>query len=95
MSSNGLRQVECIRQVHAKAWREDYLAGWEKIYWLKIKSFYLAQYAIVLGGEKPLASLIRLVVSTALWWIFPDRKELGQPLFFRVRLAVWILKKGH
>lgn len=95
MSSNGLRQVKCIRQVHEKAWREGYLAGWETIHWLKIKSSYFAQYAMILNKKKPLASIMNLAASSVLWWFFPDRKQLGQRLFFRMRLAIWILRKGH
>lgn len=93
MSENVVRQAACIRQVHKKAWKEGHLTGWEKVYWLKIKSFYFVQYAMMFGGRKPLASLTRLMLSVPLWWFFLDRKKLNQPLFFRIRLSIWILRK--
>jgi glycosyltransferase involved in cell wall biosynthesis len=94
MSSNALRQAASIRQVHKKAWKEDYLVGAEKFYWLKIKSFYFAQHAMMLGSRSPFSSLFRLLFSIVLWWCFLDRKKLKQPLFFRIRLGIWIIRKG-
>jgi glycosyltransferase involved in cell wall biosynthesis len=91
-SSNVDMESKCIAKVHRKALKEGYLVGLNKIYWLKIKSFYFVQFAMMLGKKSPARSLIALTLSGILWWYFPDRKELGQPLLFRTRLGIWIIR---
>jgi glycosyltransferase involved in cell wall biosynthesis len=91
-SSNVEMESKCIRKVHRKALKEGYLVGLKKIYWLKIKSYYLVQFAMMFGRKSVTRSLAALAFSGVLWWYFPDRKNLDQPPLFRTRLGIWIIR---
>ena len=92
MSSDGIRQSDAIKQVHQKAWQQGYLQGGQFIYWLKIGSFFQFQKAMMTGHTTPINAIGNLVVSFSLWPVFGDRKKLGQPALFRVRLTARIIR---
>lgn len=94
MSSNGLRQAACIRQVLLKAYRSDVIKGWHRIYWMKIISYYLYQIAILDTQKSLIVNCLYIFISILLWPFHADWKELGKksPLF-RVRMIVWLIKQ--
>ena len=92
MSSDGVRQSDAIKQVHQKARQRGDLKGRKSIYWLKIASFFQFQKAMMTGHTTPINAIGNLVVSFSLWPVFGDRKKLGQPALFRVRLTARIIR---
>ena len=92
MSSDGVRQSAAIKQVHQKAWQQGDLKGGQFIYWLKIASFFQFQKAMMTGHLSPIAAITNLGISFCLWPVFGDRKKLGQPFLFRVRLTARIIR---
>ena len=92
MSSDGSRQSDAIKQIHQKAWQQGYLQGGQFIYWLKVASFFQFQKAMMTGHTAPIHAIGNLAISVSLWPIFADRKKLGQPTFFRVRLIMRIIR---
>lgn len=92
MSSDGFRQTDAIRRVLNKARQQDYLNGPQSIYWLKIASFFQFQKAMMIGQIKPAAAIISIMTSFSVWPFFWDRKNLGQPSLFRMRLCARIIR---
>lgn len=92
MSSNGDRQARCIRTVHEKAASHHSLQGLGKLHWLKIKSFYYYQWAMMTGIHARHSAILYLIMSAMLCPWHTDYRKLDCPLLFRTRLVLWILK---
>lgn len=89
MSSNGDRQARCIRTVHEKAASHHSLQGLGKLHWLKIKSFFYYQCAMMTGRSNLLNTMKHLTLSVILWPIYLDTNEISQNKFFRIRILIW------
>lgn len=86
LEGDGGRQVGGINAIHHKVWKNHYLNGWRSSYWLKIRSFFWFQKAMMIGNLNPPRAIGNLMISVCLWPIFLDAKKIGQPHLFRMRL---------
>ena len=92
MSGNWRQQDGGIRLVFAKAAKAGYLQGWKSVFWLKIWSYHCYQLAMMRGRSEPLAAILDLLCSFALWPAFFDYQAFQQKPLFRLRMLLWILR---
>lgn len=93
ISGNGVMMAKAIKRVQQKAMDAGVLTGWEKIYRLKAKSFYLYQKGMMSALQRPFRSYFNVAASIALWPVFIDVKALGEKRWFRLKMMGWILSQ--
>jgi hypothetical protein len=95
MSRHADRMKRNMRQVIRKAWQGRVVPHARLDYWLRVRSFWLYQTAILLHSERRTAAALRdLLFSLALWPWFPAPDELSQAPLFRLRSLVRFLREG-
>lgn len=93
MSSHLSRQPLSKRIFFHNARNRSCLTGWRSIFWLKALSFYYYECAMMREKSDPAGTLRNLLMSVILWPIFIDYRRLLQNPLFRIRLALWAIRR--
>lgn len=89
MSKHADRMKANVRKVLGKAYASELVGHGERLFWLRVASFYFFQNCWRYRDEGRMGkALAELLCSLVLWPYFPEAAELNEPRFFRLRSLV-------
>ena len=91
MSRDGVVQTQSIKRVQEKAKADNVLSGWRKIYWLKVKSYYLYQKALMRAARQPVRACLTIMLSILIWPVFTQLDHLWEKPWFRIKMICWTI----
>lgn len=86
MSKHADRMRVNMWRVIAKAYAARVVPWWNAVFWLRVASLFFFHNAWMRFDEgRSWGALSDAALSLLLWPVFPDRRELNEPVLFRVR----------